>query len=224
MIFRADKRFTNGFMLMSSYTWSRMRERVTPLNPWEEPEERVAAVDRPHRITFASVAELPVGRDRRWGSDWYPVVDAVLGGWQFSAKFEWQVGQPLVFNSNTYYDPACGDPKDAEGAVGQGSATALPRRRCAGDRPHLLLHVPEPAVPQRGRTADHVPGHRQISSAQSNIRTFPTTLPNVRFMNHHLLDFGLTKNFRIRDRVRVQVRIEALNATNYTLFGSGNVS
>ena len=68
MIFRADKRFTHGFMLMSSYTWSHMRERVTPLNPWEEPEERVAAVDRPHRITFASVLELPVGRDRRWGA------------------------------------------------------------------------------------------------------------------------------------------------------------
>ena len=31
---------------------------------------------------------------------------------QFSAKFEWQVGQPLVFNNNTYYDPACGDPKE----------------------------------------------------------------------------------------------------------------
>ena len=111
MIFRADKRFTNGFMLMSSYTWSHMREKVTPLNPWEEPEERVAAVDRPHRITFASVVELPVGRGRRWGTDWSPVVDAILGGWQFSAKFEWQVGQPLVFNSNTYFDPACGDPK-----------------------------------------------------------------------------------------------------------------
>jgi len=59
---------------------------------------------------------------------------------------------------------------------------------------------------------------------QSNIRTFPTTLPDVRFMNHHLLDFGLTKNFQAGDRVRVQVRIEALNATNYTLFGSGNVT
>ena len=43
-------------------------------------------------------------------------------------------------------------------------------------------------------------------------------------MNHHLLDFGLTKNFQAGDRVRVQVRIEALNATNYTLFGSGNVT
>ncbi len=59
---------------------------------------------------------------------------------------------------------------------------------------------------------------------QSNVRTFPTTMPNVRFMNHHLLDFGLTKNFRVGDRVRVQVRVEALNATNYTLFDSGNMT
>ena len=42
-------------------------------------------------------------------------------------------------------------------------------------------------------------------------------------MNHHLLDLGLTKNFQI-SRARLQVRIEALNATNYTLFGVGNVS
>ena len=49
-------------------------------------------------------------------------------------------------------------------------------------------------------------------------------LPDVRFMHQHLLDFGLTKNFRVGDRVRVQVRIEALNAENYTLFGIGNMS
>jgi hypothetical protein len=43
-------------------------------------------------------------------------------------------------------------------------------------------------------------------------------------MNHHLLDFGMTKNFQVGSQVRVQVRIEALNATNYTLFSSGNVT
>ena len=35
---------------------------------------------------------------------------------------------------------------------------------------------------------------------QSNMRTFPTTLPDVRFMNHHLLDFGMTKNFQVGNR------------------------
>lgn len=42
-------------------------------------------------------------------------------------------------------------------------------------------------------------------------------------MNHHLLDLGLTKNFQL-GRARLQVRVEALNATNYTLFNAGNVS
>jgi hypothetical protein len=58
----------------------------------------------------------------------------------------------------------------------------------------------------------------------ANVRTFPTTLPNLRFQNHHLLDVGLTKNFQIGSRVRVQFRAEALNFTNYTLFGAGNVT
>jgi hypothetical protein len=33
----------------------------------------------------------------------------------------------------------------------------------------------------------------------------------------------VTKNFAITSRVRLQMRIEALNATNYTLFGVGNM-
>ena len=196
---------------------------VTPLNPWEEPEERVAAVDRPHRITFASVAELPVGRDRRWGGDWSPAVDAILGGWQFSAKFEWQIGQPLVFNNNTYFDPACGDPKDLKAQWGKDGSGVFR----GVDAPVMDVTCFYTLQNQPFRNAAGQPVTFQateIQLGQPNIRTFPTTMPNVRFMNHHLLDFGLTKNFRVGDRVRVQVRIEALNATNYTLFGSGNVT
>lgn len=109
IVARFDKRFTRGLMVMSSYTWSRFREEVAPLNPWESLEERVGTVDRPHRFTFASVLEMPFGQGRRWGSDWNTALDAILGGWQFSAKYEWQTGQPLTFG-NVYYDPGCGDP------------------------------------------------------------------------------------------------------------------
>ena len=41
----------------------------------------------------------------------------------------------------------------------------------------------------------------EIGLGQANIRTFPTTLPHVRFQAHHLLDLGLTKNIRFGDRV-----------------------
>jgi hypothetical protein len=111
-ILRLDKRFTGGLMLMTSYTWSRLREKVAPLNPWDELEERVGATDRPHRITLASVAELPFGRGHRFGDGWHPIVDRLLGGWQVSTKYEWQSGSPLVFNQNTYFDPGWGDPRE----------------------------------------------------------------------------------------------------------------
>jgi hypothetical protein len=222
VIFRADKRFSHGFMVMSSYTWSHMRERVTPLNPWQEPEERVAAVDRPHRITFASVAELPFGRDRRWGSDWNAVTDGILGGWQFSAKYEWQIGQPLAFNNNTYYDPACGDPKSLKAQWGKDS-NGLMRGVDVPvmDTSCFYTLNKQPFTNAAGQPVTF--SATEIGLGQSNIRTFPTLLPNVRFMNHHLLDLGMTKNFEVGSRVRVQIRVEALNATNYTLFGSGNM-
>jgi hypothetical protein len=221
-IARLDKRFTQGFMLMTSYTWSRLRERVTPLNPWGDTEKRVGTADRPHRVTLASVTELPFGKDHRWGRDWNSALDAVLGGWQFSAKYEWQTGQPLVFNNNTYFDAACGDPQDLQSQWGQDSNGQVR----GVDLPILDVSCfyslnNQSFVNAQGQPVTFTAAEIQLG--QANIRTFPTTLQNVRFMNHHLLDLGLTKNFRVRDRVRIQVRIEALNATNYTLFGAGNM-
>jgi hypothetical protein len=221
-IVRVDKRFTQGFMLMTSYTWSRLMEDVTPLNPWEDPEHRRGAADRPHRVTLASVTELPVGRDHSIGRNWNSVVDAVLGGWQFSAKYEWQTGQPLVFNNNTYFDPACGDPNDLQSSWGKESNGAVR----GVDVPIMDISCFYTLNGQQFRNAAGQPvtfTAAEIQLGQANIRSFPSTLDGVRFMNHHLLDLGLTKNFRFNDRVRVQVRIEALNATNYTLFGSGNM-
>ena len=95
LLARFDKRFTDGLMIMSTYTWSRLREKGAPLNPWEDLEDRVGAGDRPHRVTPATVAELPLGQGRAIGGDWSGVTSALLGGWQVGGKFEWQTGQPL---------------------------------------------------------------------------------------------------------------------------------
>jgi hypothetical protein len=182
----------------------------------------VGRAGSPHRITFASVAELPIGRERKWGTDWSPVVDAILGGWQFSAKFEWQVGQPLVFNGNTYFDPACGDPKQLKSQWGKDGVFFRGVDAPVIDVTCFYTFQNQPFRNAAGQAITFQATDNQPT--QSNIRTFPTTLPDVRFMNHHLLDLGMTTNFRMGDRVRVQLRIEALNATNYTLFGSGNVT
>ena len=209
-------------MIMSSYTWSRFREKVAPLNPWDELEDRLSPVDRPHRFTFASVVELPFGQGRKFGTDWGAVLDGFLGGWQFAAKYEWQTGQPLTWANNTYYDPGCGDPSSLTSTWGDAAGGQL----YGVDVPIFDTSCFYTLNGQQFRNAagavltNTAP---EIQLGAANVRRFPTTLENVRFMNHHLLDLGLTKNFQI-SRARLQVRIEALNATNYTLFGVGNVS
>jgi hypothetical protein len=223
LLARLEKRFTGGLMVQSSYTWSRFREEVAPLNPWEAPESRVGAVDRPHRITLAGVAELPFGQGRKWGSDWNDVTEAILGGWQFSTKYEWQSGVPLTFNQNTYFDPACGDPRElssqwGKNASGQAYGVDVP----IFDTTCFYTLNGQPFRNANGQVVTFQA--TEIGLGAANLRTFPTTLPNVRFQAHHLLDLGLTKNIRFGDRVRVQVRIEALNAENYTLFGIGNLT
>ena len=223
LLARLEKRFTGGLMVQSSYTWSRFREQVAPLNPWDDLESRVGAVDRPHRITLASVAELPFGPGHKWGNDWNAVVAAILGGWQFSTKYEWQSGVPLVFNQNTYFDPSCGDPRDLTSQWGKNDSGQV----YGVDVPifDTTCFYTLNGQPFRNATGQVATFQAtEIGLGQSNIRTFPTTLPHVRFQAHHLMDLGLTKNFRFRDRVRVQVRVEALNAENYTLFGLGNLT
>jgi carboxypeptidase family protein/TonB-dependent receptor-like protein len=221
---RLDKRFAGGFMLSTSYTYSRFREKTSPLNPWEDLEDRISPVDRPHRVTLATVAELPFGRGRKWGRDWKGLADAVLGGWQFTAKFEWQTGQPLTWN-NVYFDPGCGDPRDAlqstwgHDAQGRKYGVDIP----IIDTTCFYTLNGQPFRNAAGQLATFGATEIQLSN-NSNVRRFPTTLPNVRFQNHHLLDVGLTKNFNLGQRVRLQLRAEALNATNYTIFNSGNIT
>jgi hypothetical protein len=57
----------------------------------------------------------------------------------------------------------------------------------------------------------------------NNVRYFPSTLPDVRTDNLHLLDVGLSKNFQLPRRMRLQVRVEALNAIDYTVLWNPNV-
>ena len=57
----------------------------------------------------------------------------------------------------------------------------------------------------------------------NNVRYFPSTLPDVRTDDLHLLDFGLYKNFSLPRDMKLQVRIEAINALNYTVLWNPNL-
>jgi hypothetical protein len=57
----------------------------------------------------------------------------------------------------------------------------------------------------------------------NNVRYFPSTLANVRTDNLHLMDLGLYKNFQLPNRLKLQNRVEAINALDYTVLWNPNV-
>jgi hypothetical protein len=66
------------------------------INAWSPNQLRaVSDYDMTHQINANWIAELPVGRGKRFGSGMGRLTDAFLGGWSFSGLFHWTTGLPF---------------------------------------------------------------------------------------------------------------------------------
>jgi len=212
-----QKVFSEGSSVVATYTYSKLKDKLSYLNPGDtELEDRVSPDDRPHRATVAAVVKLPFGKGRKFGNTWNGILDAVFGGWQLTTAYQYQQGQPIVWYSsfssgvpiwnNIYFNPAC-DPKsiktdfsNKDGAIG------------GFDRPAWDISCFYPADAY-GKTTDP-----RIAVGEANLRTFPSTLDSARYPDLHLMDVGLAKTFHLPGNVELQLRIEAINAINYTVW------
>lgn len=219
-----EKRFKNGNSITMQYTYSKTTDQLNYLNPQDGIlEDRISPNDRPHRFSLGTVYRLPFGHGEKFGADWSPVLDAILGGWQASGTFQYQTGAPLTFG-NLYFDSSCGDPKSVlKSNIGAKSGSSIAGLDSAGwDLSCFYFH--DAAVQTNG--VDDPVKQRADSRIQlgNNVRYFPSTLPNVRNEAVKLLDIGISKKFRTPRNTELQVRIEAINFLNYTVLWSPDVN
>ena len=99
---KLDRRFTNGFLLTSSYTlgrgWSYNTGDSNTNIPTPADIERSWArtdQDRLHTWVESFLYQLPVGPDRRWLKE--GPLSQILGGWQVGGFFTAQSGLPINF-------------------------------------------------------------------------------------------------------------------------------
>ena len=103
--FRLERRFSGGYTVLASYTWSNFKEQVTRLNDTDtDYEERYQDTHLPHRLVMNGIWELPFGHGRRYGSGANQVANAIIGNWSVSAIWNWQSGRPNITMGNVYYD------------------------------------------------------------------------------------------------------------------------
>jgi len=211
--FKVEKRFTKGYTLLAAYTWSRFREQVFQLNPYDTTyEDRPAASDVPHRVTISGILELPFGHGRAFAANATRFTDAFIGGWSLQAIGQLQSGQPIDLNArNVYFN---------------GDAASL-KTDYSGDTNNPVFDISgfyfHDAAVQTNGVDDPVKQRADTRiRLANNVRYFPSKTDGLRSPKLNLWDISIIKQIRLSERVRGQFHIELLNAFNRAVYANPN--
>ncbi|MEK7403486.1 MAG: TonB-dependent receptor, partial [Acidobacteriota bacterium] len=193
---RAEKRMQKGFTFQAAWTWSKFMQATSYLNDSDAVFEKVISdQDFPHRFVLSGIFELPFGRGKPLAGSARGVLDGLIGGWQLQGWFEGQSGDALGFGNAIFR----GDLHDIPLAVSQRRAERWFNTEAGFERDNT----------------------KQLGS---NIRTFPSRFTGVRADGINNFDLSLFKNFRIREGLKTQLRMECFNALNHIQFDAPNTS
>jgi len=196
------------------------------LNPTDrEYEKRLADADAPHRVSMSGIWELPFGRGRRFGAHWSGAKEVLLGGFQVQGLFTYHSGNPLTLG-NVYFNGSIDSlrtaiPGSTVGVIGSSNVLDNVFR---ADITKTSFYFTDAAVQTNG-VVD--PGKQRSDpriSLSQNIRTLASRFPNLRSQSINALDLSVLKNFAMTERMKLQFRAEALNATNRPSFSAPDLN
>jgi hypothetical protein len=207
--FKLEKRFTKGYSVIGTYTWSHFTEKVFRLNATDADfEKRLARDDVPHRVTTSVLYELPFGQGRHWGGNASGLANAFIGGWSVNAIGQLQSGRPLDFaGRNIYFD---GDVNSLKAKYSNNVDVTV------WDISGFYFH--DAAVQTNG--VDDPVKQRADTRIRlaNNLRYFPSRIDGIRSPFLNLWDISIVKQVQLGGSVRAQFNVEFLNAFNRVVF------
>lgn len=206
LVTRLEKRFSNGFTLLTSYTFSKNIGDICGNSAsgnttgcgyqdtrYLNLERAVDNQDFPHRFVASGIYDLPFGRGRKWGANAHAVTNAILGGWS--------IGSIVLATSGEAFSPTVGG-----NPANTGTRLIVNRPNVVGD-PYDL----ERTVERDFNTDAFVPNNQyEIGNAGRNI---------LRGRSSFNWDFSALKDFQIHERLTLQFRFESFHFTNTPRFG-----
>jgi hypothetical protein len=194
---RLERRFSSGLSASMSYTFSKLMEAISFLNPGDARlEEVISSQDRPHRITATWLYELPFGRGKAFAGPGNKFVSGMISGWQVQGIYTRQSGAPLGFPSNTIF---------------------------TGNLKDIPLSSSE-RTPERWFNVDAGFERDATKQLASNLRTMSSRFSSIRGGGPNNWDISMLKNTQIREGMRLQFRAEAINAMNHPQLTNPNTN
>ena len=211
LLVRLEKRMDNGLDINVNYTYSRNLGAQSQLNQGGALWYGETSSDFPHSLHLTTIYQLPFGRGRRFLGNANRITDEVLGGWELSTIYSFDSGTPyswgnVIYNGN--WHDINNSPHNAKGLAF--NTSVFDTRTCANGTTSCNNTV---------GSANYNP---DIQPNAYNNRTFPLYAWRSDPTNNW--DFSMMKNFRVRDRLQIQPRVDAFNAFNRVQFSAPNLS
>lgn len=158
--------------------------------------------------------ELPVGKGKRFGSEWGGVAQALLGEWQINSIVRSQTGPPLTFTTGADVNGDGNAPDRAAVRAGDLRSIAGLNLAANGAVNYFL-----PSVAGTGLRTFSNGTVLGFSQTPENVFSYTTrgVLHGPGLIN---VDFSVFKNIPFGEGRRVQFRTEAFNLFNHTNFGT----
>jgi len=214
---RFEKRLAYGLSVEGNYTFSKFMDYSDAGgNAWIgnlgfagapqdltnlRAEKSVSANDVPHRLAFAAIYELPVGRGRALGRNMNRIMNGAIGGWQVNSFVTFQSGNPLVFADSNGSNGVLADSPNLRPSI-NGKACSGANIYSVVDGSANYFNVGNFFHPP-----DQTPGNmgRYISDCRDQ------GIANI--------DLGISKKIEFTESKFLEIRGEFFNAFNHPRFG-----
>jgi hypothetical protein len=217
---KLEKRFSSGFTLLTSYTWSHDIGSFQGAHTGQtqialDPNAQSGDVDPDyrHRVSISYTYELPFGRGKTFGGNMNRFADIAAGGWQVAGITTLRTGE--------HYTAFLGNDQTRTGT------SAMPN----------MIHNPRDFsfnTAQQAADGCDNPGHQTLV-CWYNPAAFvvPPLAPGQQFAHEFgtardgdligpdqvNFDFSAFKNFKITEKQSLQFRAELFNIFNHPQFG-----
>jgi hypothetical protein len=199
-----QRRFSSGYQFHVAYTWSKSMgiccnddsegSPAIQLPEYYRLNRALTGYDQTHNLQLASIAQLPFGEGKRWFSGG-GLASAVAGGWQVNGIFSAYSGTPFSVSASGISLDAPGNSQRAD--------QVKPAVRILGGA-------------GRGQSFFDPLAFAPVTEARFGTAGF-NSLRGPGLVN---VDLGLFREFRVKERWRVQFRAESFNFTNTPHFSN----